>query len=91
MDCNIYALAHYPREISVFGTNGYIYTKVAEDNIEELKRLNEMNTLIVIMIENNSKMWHLTKNEVLKNKLHDTNNQLRKTKEDIENEIKKRM
>lgn len=91
MDCNIYALAHYPREISVFGTNGYIYTKVAENNIGELKRLNEMNTVNELLMENNSKMRHLTNNQKLKDKLHDMNNQLRKTKVDIENEIKKLM
>ena len=45
-DCNIFALEHYPSEISVFGSNGYIYTKVAEDALEDVKRLNARYSLI---------------------------------------------
>ena len=88
---NIYGVAHEFSEIPTFYDRGYVFTKVAEDNLEELKRLNEMNTVNEILMENNSKMWHLTNNLKLKDKLHDMNNQLRKTKIDIENEIKKRM
>lgn len=88
---NIYGVAHEFSEIPCFYERGYVLTKVAEDNLEELKRLNEMNTVNELLMENNSKMRHLTNNQKLKDKLHDMNNQLRQTKIDIENEIKKRM
>lgn len=88
---NIYGVAHEFSEIPTFYDRGYVLTKVAEDNLEELKRLNEMNTVNELLMENNSKMWHLTNNLKLKDKLHEMNEQLRKTKIDIENEIKKKM
>jgi hypothetical protein len=59
--------------------------------MEEIKRLNSMNALVITNIENNSKLWHLTNNQKLKDKLHDMNNQLRLTQKDIENELKKIM
>lgn len=88
---NIYGVAHEFSEIPTFYNRWYVITKVAEDNLEELKRLNEMNTVVITNIENNSRLWHLTNNPKLKDKLHDMNNQLRLTQKDIENEIKKIM
>lgn len=88
-DCNIYGLEHYPREISVFGTNGYIYTKVAQDALEEVKRLNEMKTAVQTAIELNSKIWHLVNDENYKSILHYTNEKNRKKLNDIETELKK--
>ena len=88
---NIYDVAHNFSEIPCFFDRWYVITKVAEDKLEEVKRLNEMNTLVVTNIENNSKLWHLTNNQLLKDKLHDMNNQLRITQKDIENELKKCM
>ncbi|HAH19083.1 MAG TPA: hypothetical protein DCL29_08810 [Eubacterium sp.] len=59
--------------------------------MEELKRLNEMNTVVLTLIENNSRLWHLTNDEKLREELHKQNNLLRSKQKDIENEIKKCM
>ena len=88
---NIYDVAHQFSQLSNFYDRGYVFTKVREDKLEDLKRLNEMNTTVVILIENNSKLRHLTNDDNLKNKLHEQNNLLRAKQKDIENEIKKCM
>jgi len=89
LDCNIYALEHYPSEISVFGINGYIYTKVAEDALEEVKRLNEFKTNLQKAIEINSAMRHQTNDENYKSILHYVNEKNRKKLSDCEEQLKK--
>lgn len=86
---NIYDVANNFSEIPCFYDRGYVITKVAEDKLEEMKRLNEMNTTTLILIENNSKMRHLTNDEKFREELHKQNNLLRSKQKDIENEIKK--
>lgn len=88
---NIYEVTHKFSEIPCFFEKGYVITKVKEDKLEELKRLNEMNTILITMIENNSRMWHLTNDKKLKIQLHDMNESLRLKQKDVENEIKKCM
>ena len=89
LDCNIYALEHYPSEISVFGVNGYIYTKVAEDALEEVKRLNEFKTNLQKVIDLNSAMRHQTNDENYKSILHYVNEKNRKKLSDCEEKLKK--
>lgn len=89
LDCNIYALEHYPSEISVFGVNGYIYTKVAEDALEEVKRLNEFKTNLQKVIDINSAMRHQTNDENYKSILHYVNEKNRKKLSDCEEQLKK--
>lgn len=89
LDCNIYALEHYPSEISVFGVNGYIYTKVAEDALEEVKRLNEFKTNLQKAIDINSAMRHQTNDENYKSILHYVNEKNRKKLSDCEERLKK--
>lgn len=89
LDCNIYALEHYPSEISVFGVNGYIYTKVAEDALEEVKRLNEFKTNLQKAIDINSAMRHQTNDENYKSILHYVNEKNRKKLSDCEEQLKK--
>ena len=67
--------------------NAYLYTKV--QNLEELKRLNEMKTLTENMIADNSAMRHLTNDEVYRKKLHNMNNVHRQKIADIEQQLKK--
>lgn len=86
---NIYGVRHNFSEIPCFYDKWYIFTKVEEDALEDIKRLNEMNTVVLILIENNSKMWHLTNDEKFRNELHKQNNLLRGKQKDIENELKK--
>ena len=89
LDCNIYALEHYPSEISVFGVNGYIYTKVAEDALEDVKRLNEFKTNLQKAIDINSAMRHQTNDENYKSILHYVNEKNRKKLSDCEEQLKK--
>lgn len=86
---NIYWVEHEFSEIPCFYNRGYVFTKVAEDNYEELKRLNKMKTLTENMIRDNSEMRHLTNDTKYQEKLHDMNEIHRKKIADIENQIKK--
>ena len=66
-----------------------MFTKVAEDSLEEVKRLNKMKTLTENMIADNSEMWHLTNDAAYRTKLHNMNDLHRKKLIDIENQLKK--
>ena len=90
-DCNIFELEHEVSEISVFGTNWYIYTKVAEDALEEVKRLNEFRTNLLKAIEINSAMWHQTNSDNYKAILHYVNEKHRSKLKDIDIELAKYM
>lgn len=91
MDCNIYSLMHHPREISVFGSSWYIYTKVAEDALEEVKRLNEFRTNLLKAIEINSAMRHQTNDDNYKSILHYVNDKNRKKLSDCDEQLAKYM
>lgn len=81
---NIYELEHKLSEISCYSSNWYIYTKVAEDAIEEIKRLNELRTKIVQVIELNSAIWNLVNDTTYKNSLHKMNEDNRKKLKTVE-------
>ena len=86
---NIYEVEHKFSEIPCFFERWFVYTKVAEDALEEVKRLNKMKTLTENMIRDNSEMWHLTNDQNYKAKLHEINELNRKKVQDIENQLKK--
>lgn len=88
-DCNIFELEHEVSEISVFGTNWYIYTKVAEDALEEVKRLNEFRTNLLKAIEINSLMWHQTNDKNYQSILHYVNEKNRKKLKDCDEQLAK--
>lgn len=90
-DHNVYELEHTLEEIGCYSSNAYIYTKVMEDKLEDVKRLNEMKTLVARMIEDNSAMRHLANDEAYKNKLHDMNEANRKKLSDIETQLARYM
>lgn len=90
-DCNIFELEHQIREISVFGTNWYIYTKVAEDALEEVKRLNEFRANLLKAIEINSAMRHQTNDTNYKSILHYVNDKNRKKLSDCDEQLAKYM
>ena len=87
----MYELEHTLQQIRCFSTNAYIYTKVMEDKLDDVKRLNEMKTLVASMIEDNSAMRHLANDEAYKNKLHDINDANRKKLSDIETQLARYM
>lgn len=88
-DCNKYELKHKVSEMTNFGQWYYVFTNVAEDNMERIKELNEFKALLTATIENNSKMRHLTNDEWYKNKLHEMNESNRSKLKDINEELKK--
>ena len=90
-DCNIYELEHQIREISAFWTRWYIYTKVAEDALEEVKRLNEFRTNLLKTIELNSEMRHQTNDTNYKSILHYVNEKNRQKVKDCDAQLKKYM
>lgn len=90
-DHNVYELEHTLEEIVPFSTNAYIYTKVLEDKLEDVKRLNEFKTNLQLAIETNSKMWHQTNSENYRVALHDMNKKNRDKLKDIEEQLKRYM
>ena len=86
---NIYEVEHEFSEIPWFFNRGYVFTKVAEDALEEVKRLNKMKTLTENMIRDNSEMRKLTNDENYRVKLHEINEINRKKVRDIETQLKK--
>ena len=90
-DCNIFELEHMPREISVFGSQWYVYTKVKEDSLEEVKRLNEFRTNLLKVIELNSAMRHQTNDTNYQSILHYANEKNRKKLKDCDEQLAKYM
>lgn len=86
---NIYWLKNELSKLSNFWPNFYVYTLIKEDNMEELKRLNEFKATLIQTIENNSNMWHITNDENYKKELNKMNNANRKKLEDINSQLKK--
>lgn len=85
----VYELKHPVSQIKCFGNFLYLYTNVEQDELEELKRLNEMKTLLERMIEDNSVMWHLTNDWDYKAKLHEMNEKNRAKLKDLEEQLKR--
>ena len=73
--------------ITNFWTYFYVYVPV-EDNLERVKKLNEMKAKIVNWMGVNSELWHLSWSEEHKNKLHDMNNFYRDWLSYIDRELK---
>ena len=57
---NIFWLKNKLSAITNFWPYFYVYTLVKEDNYEEIKRLNEFKSALLLAIDQNSKLWHLT-------------------------------
>lgn len=86
---NIYDVAHEFSEISCFYDRGYVITKVKEDNLEEIKRLNEIKTECYLLIEHLWKLRHLVNDENFRWILHYTAEKIRKKISDANEELKK--
>lgn len=84
---NIYDVEHEFKDINCFYDRGYIITKVKEDNLERIKELNEMNTVLITLIENNSRMRHLTRDENYRKELHEANEINRAKQKDVEQQL----
>lgn len=84
----IYGLKNKLSQISNYGSSFYIYVPV-DDNLEEIKRLNEFKSALLNAIEQNSQLWHLTNDKNYQWILHYMNEKNRKKLEDVNNELKK--
>lgn len=67
----------------------YLFTKVKEDNFEDLIRLEKFKRTLNVAMTANSELRHLTNDQKYKDWLHSLNENHRKKMIDIENEIKK--
>ena len=88
---NIYGVAHNFSEIPCFFGRWFVYTKVKEDNLERIKKLNEMRTKILNWKEINSELRHLSDSKYHQDKLHDMNDFYRDWLSYIDNELKSLM
>lgn len=85
---NIYDVKNPFSELECFYDKWYVITKVAEDKLEEVKRLNEFRTNLLNTIELNSKLWHLTNDTNYKSILHYANEKNRKKLKDVDEQLK---
>lgn len=85
---NIYELEHTLEEITCYSSNAYIYTKVKDNVLERVKKLNEIRTRLLQGIPLNSELWHLTDVKEYKDRLHNMNDTYREWLDYIEKELK---
>ncbi len=85
---NIYDVVHPFSDLSCFYDRWYVITKVAEDNLERVKKLNEMRTKILNWMETNSELWHLSWSQTHKDRLHEMNDFYREWVAYIDSELK---
>lgn len=74
---NIYGLKNKLSAITNFGEYFYVYTLVKEDNLEEIKRLNEIKSECNLLIEHLWTLWHLVNDKNFQSVLHYTAEKLR--------------
>lgn len=84
-----YWLKNKLSEITNFWQYFYIYTLVKEDNLEEIKRLNEIKSECNLLIEHLGKLRHLVNDKNFQWILHYTAEKLRSKINDCNNELKK--
>lgn len=71
-DCNFYGVEHNLKELSNYSDRLYIYTLVKEDNMEEIKRLNNIKSEANNTIEALWRLRHSVNDEEFRNELHKT-------------------
>lgn len=74
--------------VTNFWANFYVYVPVG-DNLEEVKRLNEIKAECNLLIEHLGTLWHLVNDSNFQWVLHYTAEKLRKKIDDCNNELKK--
>ncbi len=80
---------HNPSEIRIWHSGGYIFTKVKEDALEEVKRLNELKTECLNCITSLWNIRQMTNDKNFQWVLHYTADKLRAKVKDCDNELKK--
>ena len=82
-----YWLKNKVSALTNFWANFYIYVLV-EDNLERVKKLNEIKAKIVNWMNINSELWHLSESKPHRDKLHDMNDFYREWLSYIDGELK---
>ena len=88
-DSNYYKLMHNPSEIKRWHNGGYVFTKVKEDSLEEIKRLNELKTECLNCITSLWNIRHMTNDTNFQWVLHYTADKLRAKVKDCDDGLKK--
>lgn len=83
-----YWLKNKVSAVTNFWANFYVYVPVG-DNLEEIKRLNEIKAECNLLIEHLGTLWHLVNDTNFQWVLHYTAEKLRKKIDDCNNELKK--
>lgn len=86
---NIYGLKNKLSQITNYWQYFYVYTLVKEDNLEEIKRLNEIKSECNLLIEHLWTLWHLVNDTNFQSILHYTAEKLRKKIADADEQLKK--
>lgn len=88
-DVNVYEVKNPLSKITNYWPYLYVYTKVAEDHMQEIKRLNEIKAKCNVIIDHLGELWNLVNDSNFQGILHYTANKLRAKIEDANNELKK--
>ena len=88
-ESNRYELKHPIVDLTNYWSFYYVYTKVQEDNLEEIKRLNEIKAKCNLLIDHLSELWHMVNDENFRGILHYTAEKLRKKIQDANEQLKK--
>ena len=88
-DANIYEVKNPLAKITNYWPNLYIYTKVQEDNYEEIKRLNEIKSECNLLIDHLGRVWNMVNDTNFKGILHYTAEKIRRKIQDCNEQLKK--
>ena len=86
---NYYNIAHNLSELKCWHNGWYVYTKVWENNLQEIKRLESLKTKCNLCIEQLWELRHLTNDTEMKKHLHYLADELRLKIIDCNTELKK--
>lgn len=88
-NANIYEVKNPLAKITNYWPRLYVYTKVQEDNMEEIKRLNEIKAKCNVIIDHLGELWHMVNDTNFQWILHYTAEKLRKKIADADEQLKK--
>ena len=86
---NIYEVKNPIAKLTNFSPYLYIYTKVQEDNMEEIKRLNEIKAKCNVIIDHLGELRHMVNDTNFQWILHYTAEKLRRKIKDADEQLKK--
>ena len=88
-DVNIYEVKNQIAKITNYWTYLYVYTKVAEDHMQEIKRLNEIKAKCNVIINHLGELRNMVNDSNFQGILHYTAEKMRKKINDANEQLKK--